>query len=221
MTAIVPSFAASGQRWLVPLLAILVQTLVNCGGNTARDLRREPDASMGGTPPSAAGGAADGYPDYWQCFEEKDCPAGEYCGLGRCRHVEDCEPSKVTCEAERPECPPGSAPRVDAGCWGDCVPVQSCADLKSCQLCYERDMLCAVQSFSGRHYTCASKQPGCGATSCACGGQRACGITHCSAVDGDMLSCFWPGFLPGQCCDVLFSPLCDEYRIPNPPEGCP
>lgn len=224
MTADLPHSVAPSQRsslrLLLLLLAAVVQAFVNCGGNTTHDLASEPGASAGGETPSGEAGAPASYPDYWECFDAKDCPAGEFCPFGRCVHFEDCEPSTVNCRAAKPACPLGFVPRVEAGCWGECVRVESCGDLRGCGLCYEQGMLCATLSWSGTSYKCAAKPLDCGPTSCACGGQEACGTTHCSAFTGDMVSCFGAAFLPGQCCDVMYSPLCDQYDLPDPADGC-
>ena len=85
--------------------------------------------------------------------------------------VVDCDPGHVACNSPTPVCDMGQAPSVVNGCWGDCVPILSCATVSSCDGCLG---FCAAYEGWGTEYRCAATALLCQSLQCGCLGQYFC-----------------------------------------------
>jgi hypothetical protein len=54
------------------------------------------------------------------------CPEVPYEYAGECGDGVNCDPNDVRCAQPEPDCSPGSVASVVAGCYGPCVPINSC-----------------------------------------------------------------------------------------------
>jgi hypothetical protein len=54
------------------------------------------------------------------------CPEMPYEHPGECGDGVNCDPSDVRCSQPEPDCGPGKVASVVAGCYGPCVPINSC-----------------------------------------------------------------------------------------------
>ncbi len=62
-----------------------------------------------------------------ECSELGVSEADVTCLRGRCSLALDCDFSHVNCESMPPDCAEGMTPLAVDGCWGRCVPVETCA----------------------------------------------------------------------------------------------
>jgi hypothetical protein len=96
---------------------------------------------------------------------DPSCPDGENCELVQVMCIRapcppiamcvgpkatSCDPTKILCKRAVPVCPEGQVPSVDGSCYGDCVPVETCA--------------CTQESECPNHdsYTCHKSAAHCG-----------------------------------------------------------
>jgi hypothetical protein len=114
------------------------------------------NAGAGAGANAGAGGAA-------VC--DPSCPDGDKCELVQVTCIRapcppiamcvgpkatSCDPAKILCKRAVPVCPEGQVPSVDGSCYGDCVPVETCA--------------CTQESECPNHdsYTCHKSAAHCG-----------------------------------------------------------
>lgn len=117
------------------------------------------------------------------------------CQLGLCTFVpKSCNPALVSCDSIPPECFDGFAPEVEGECWsGECVPLQFCDVVPSCEVCGRAETCVAIESQLGPWFACEPIAPACeGTPSCACMGEL-CPPPYTTCADsGDGLSCTCP-----------------------------
>lgn len=117
-----------------------------------------------------------------ECTNERKCAGSEICILGRCKaNARGCQASLVTCSDAAPECPEGSVPSVEDGCWGGCVGAERCWAIDDCAACEQAGFLCVeLPRPFGSYFVCSQRDvSGCDPLSCdcleaVCGGELAC-----------------------------------------------
>jgi hypothetical protein len=77
-----------------------------------------------------------------------------------------CNPSGVVCDGPTPICPPGEVPEVVGGCWGNCVPILTCATEPNCDNC--QGGFCAEYVSFVTEYRCVLPNLMCSALACSC-----------------------------------------------------
>jgi hypothetical protein len=78
----------------------------------------------------------------------------------------DCDPGPaLLCNSPMPTCDPGQVPSVLGGCWGQCVPILSCAPVPSCDGC--QGFCVAYESWT-TEYRCVMPALQCSAFACSC-----------------------------------------------------
>jgi hypothetical protein len=92
---------------------------------------------------SAAGGVASAG---FASGGRPDAPAGAGNDGGTGAGLVDCDPTKIMCKRLAPECDAGEVPRVEGGCYGECVKIDQCA-CRSAEQCPQPN-----------EYTCWAKQ---------------------------------------------------------------
>lgn len=105
----------------------------------------------------------------------------------------DCNPSTVACDGPIPECPPGEVPTVEEACWGECVPVLSCATEPNCDNC--QDGFCAEYAAFTVEYRCVMPTLMCSAQMCSCLAPYLCADPFDACVDNPaqgVVSCGCP-----------------------------
>jgi hypothetical protein len=95
-----------------------------------------------------------------------------------------CNPNGVVCQTAPPDCNPGDVPSVVAGCWGECVPVLSCAAEDSCANC--QGGFCAEYQDWTTEYRCVLPSLQCQAANCTCLGPYLCPAPFDACQDGTM-----------------------------------
>ena len=95
------------------------------------------------------------------------------CNFGTCELEEvSCDPTQVLCDSIPPTCPAGQAPRVVDGCWGNCIPVEYCDVVPSCDACTDEEACIESVTQLGPSLTCVPIPPTCdGVPSCDCLGE--------------------------------------------------
>ncbi len=98
------------------------------------------------------------------------------CNFGTCEVEEvSCDPFLVSCDEKEfpmPDCPDGQAPRVVDECWGECIPVEYCDVVPSCDDCGEDEACVEGVFILGPRLTCEPIPPACeGVPSCDCLGE--------------------------------------------------
>ncbi len=111
------------------------------------------------------------------------------CNFGTCEVEEvNCNPFTVTCDPKDnppPKCPEGQAPRVVDECWGNCVPVEYCDVVPSCDDCGQDEVCIEAVTQLGPSFTCEPIPPSCeGAPSCDCMGEEVCIVPFDVCNDG-------------------------------------
>lgn len=92
-----------------------------------------------------------------------------------------CNPSGVLCDAPTPFCPPGEVASVEGSCWGDCVPILSCATEPSCDNC--QGGFCAAYVSFTTEYRCVVPSLMCSALACSCLAPYFCAAPFDACVD--------------------------------------
>jgi hypothetical protein len=131
----------------------------SCGGKTVIDSSAPTSTtSTGAAGGSGGAGASAG---------TGGAPTGGSGGLGTGGGgVVSCNPNHVMCATAPPSCVPGEVPSVHGGCWGECVPVLSCAAETSCADC--QGGFCAEYAAWTVEYRCVLPSLQCSSTACGC-----------------------------------------------------
>jgi hypothetical protein len=99
---------------------------------------------------------------------------GVHCELGFCMLDEtvECNPAGILCDSTPPQCEEGLVPSVGGDCWtGNCVPIDACRSLGSCEGCPADRTCVELQAFTST-FECSPIPAGCNGTpSCACMGE--------------------------------------------------
>jgi len=135
-------------------------------------------------------------PDDVECVDSDDCGDGdELCIFGRCvLDPKVCEPSKVTCADDPPECGAKTLPSIVDGCWGECVPYEECGFLGSCEPCLEAELGCQ-QTGEIKSAGCFESASDC--DSCDCLPPEVCGDMNCYSVHDSIAECIY-GTVPPE-----------------------
>jgi hypothetical protein len=117
--------------------------------------------------------------------------AGEVaCVANRCVLARSCNTARVTCLADPSECPAGTIHSVVDACWGPCIALSECNDVKDCTACTAGTVCVRSVGFNSLATTCVTPAPSCTAGAyCSC--LQACPVA-CGETDGVVL-CSCPG----------------------------
>lgn len=103
-------------------------------------------------------------------------PQQAVCRFGRCTFEKvTCNPSAVSCNAQPPDCAPGTLPSVAGDCWsGQCTPVEACNWAPDCAACATDPdpLVCVFKAQKGAYQVCEPKPAACGDApeiDCECG----------------------------------------------------
>ncbi|MEQ9325203.1 MAG: hypothetical protein RIF41_38915 [Polyangiaceae bacterium] len=147
----------------IPTLRLAV-AVVACGGSTTVEPGSGGSSSGGAGATTSAGGAGGQGGD--------GASGGGTSAAGGASGGTICNPSTVVCDGPIPACPPGQVPAVEAGCWGECVPILTCATEPSCDDC--QTGFCAEYQAFTIEYRCVMPTLMCSSLSCPCVAEYFC-----------------------------------------------
>jgi len=127
-----------------------------------------------------------------ECTNEQKCPDSEVCLLGICEvGGNSCQASVVTCSDPVPECPNGTVPSVEDGCWGNCIAPELCWALDDCAACERAELLCVeLPRPFGSYFACSQRDVSeCAPLACDCLGAVCGGELACDSVTNDTVKC--------------------------------
>jgi hypothetical protein len=118
------------------------------------------------------------------CMAMQIVPDDVTCAYGRCVFARSCDLSEVSCDAATPECPQGTIPSVQDGCFGPCLPPTECLQLTSCADCASPNV-CIRYDADPLFVGCVAPSEGCEAGSyCECLGACMSPATACAEQEG-------------------------------------
>jgi hypothetical protein len=118
------------------------------------------------------------------------------CDAGQCTLAIGCSAAEVLCKSTPPTCAAGLVPGVADNCWtGQCVPVQECSHVGSCDPCKAAGLACVVDVLNSQYpiVHCVALPAACTGPTCECLGPAVCvdGGNVCTE-QADVISCECP-----------------------------